>query len=304
MGKIFIAGLMNIETTVAIPGFPLEYYPGYFPFYGLYTAASGVGWNVTKALTTLGNQVEIASLIADDDNGVLVRKTLSDAGISDHLVLDQLDATAQSVILYAPDGRRQIHVDLKNIQDQEYPIDLVEKPIRNCDLSVICNINFARPFLKLARDAGKWIATDVHAISDLDDDYNRDYMAHAQVLFLSDETLPDSPERVARDLMKRYQNEIIVIGLGSKGALMAMRKDDFVGRFDPVYTRPVVNTIGAGDALFSSFLDGFLRTKDPYNALRRAMVFASYKIGEKGAAEGFLSREELDEWQKKVENQV
>jgi ribokinase len=65
----------------------------------------------------------------------------------------------------------------------------------------------------------------------------------------------------------------------------------------------VVNTIGAGDALFSSFLDGFLRTKDPYQALRRAMVFASYKIGEKGAAEGFLSRTELDYWVSKVENQ-
>jgi ribokinase len=77
-----------------------------------------------------------------------------------------------------------------------------------------------------------------------------------------------------------------------------------MGRFDPVYTRPVVNTIGAGDALFSSFLDGFLRTKDPYKALSRAIVFASYKIGEKGAAEGFLNREELVEWQKKIEHQA
>ena len=304
MGKFFIAGLMNIETTVAIPGFPLEYFPGYFPFYGLYTAASGVGWNISKALTTLGNEVTFASLIAADDNGVLARKTLSDAGIPDDLVLDQLDATAQSVILYAPDGRRQIHVDLKNIQKQKYPIDLVENPIKNCDLAVICNINFARPFLKFAHDAGKWIATDVHAISDLNDDYNRDYMAQAQILFVSDETLPDSPERVVRDLMARYQNEIIVIGLGSKGALMAVRKDDFLGRFSSVYTRPLVNTIGAGDALFSSFIDGYLRTKDPYKALRRAMVFASYKIGEKGAAEGFLTKPELEEWQKKIEQQA
>jgi ribokinase len=303
MGKFFIAGLINIETTVAINGFPLEYIPAHFPFYGLFTAASGVGLNIAKALTSLGNQVDFASLVSADDNGFLARKTLTDVGISDDLVLNQLEATAQSVILYAPDGRRQIHVDLKNIQNQEYPIKLVEKPIQNCDLAVICNINFARPFLELARDAGKWIATDVHAISDLDDDYNRDYMGHAQILFVSDEKLPDSPERVSRDLMDRYKNEIIVIGLGGKGALMAIRKDDFIGRFEPVYTRPVVNTIGAGDALFSSFLDGFLRTKDPYQALRRAMVFASYKIGEKGAAEEFLSRTELDYWVSKVENQ-
>ncbi len=302
MGKIFVAGLINIETTVAIQGFPLDYAPAYYPFYGLYTAASGVGWNITKALNTLDNRVNFASLIAEDGNGILARKALSDEGISDELVLNQLDATAQSVILYAPDGHRQIHVDLKNIQEQSYPLALVEEPIQNCDLAVICNINFARPFLKCTRDAGKWIATDVHAISDIDDDYNRDYMAYAEILFLSDERLPDSPERVAQDLMGRYQNEIIVIGLGGEGALMAVRKDDFIGRFEPVYTRPVVNTIGAGDALFSSFVDGFLSTKDPCKALRRAMVFASYKIGEKGAAEGFLSIGELDEWVRKVEN--
>jgi hypothetical protein len=29
------------------------------------------------------------------------------------------------------------------------------------------------------------------------------------------------------------------------------------------------------------------------------MVFASYKIGEKGAAEGFLSRDELASWMEK-----
>jgi len=91
-----------------------------------------------------------------------------------------------------------------------------------------------------------------------------------------------------------------VIGLGEKGALLAVRKDGFVGRFPAVYTRPVVNSIGAGDALFSAFLDGYMRTYDPFAALRRAMVFASYKIGEKGAAEGFLSEEELDSWVDRV----
>jgi ribokinase len=80
---------------------------------------------------------------------------------------------------------------------------------------------------------------------------------------------------------------------------MAVREDDFIGRFETVRTRTVVNSIGAGDALFSAFLDGYMRTGDPYSALKRAMVFASYKIGGKGAAHGFLSPEALDEWVKK-----
>ena len=60
-------------------------------------------------------------------------------------------------------------------------------------------------------------------------------------------------------------------------------------------TRPVVNTIGAGDALFSAFLHGYARSRDPYHALKMAIVFASYKIGAASAAEGFLDEAGLDE---------
>ena len=53
-------------------------------------------------------------------------------------------------------------------------------------------------------------------------------------------------------------------------------------------TVPVVNTIGAGDALFAAFLHGYVSHGDPLQAMRQAVAFAGYKIGESGAAEGFL----------------
>jgi len=300
MSQIFVCGLINLETTLAIDGFPLTYFPVHYPFFGVQTTVSGVGFNLASALTKLGNQVDFATLIGRDDNGLLVRKALGVEGIADDLVLDRSRATAQSIILYEPSGRRQIHVDLKDMQSQMYPTSIAEKALSGCDLAVICNINFARPILKAAQEAGTVIATDVHALADLDNEFDLDYMAAADILFLSDESLLDSPENVAQILMDKYPFEVLVIVLGEKGALLAVRKDHFLERFPAVYTRPVVNTIGAGDALFSAFLDGFLRTHNPYDSLRRAMVFASYKVGEKGAAEGFLSGEALDDWVEKV----
>ena len=296
MGRFFVAGLVNVETTLAIDSFPLDYFPVRYPFYGLHTAVSGVGWNIAKALTVLGNHVAFASLIGSDQNGALARDGLAGAGIEDRLVLDALDATPQSVILYDPSGRRQIHVDLKDIQSQAYPVHLAEAALKQCDLAVLCNINFARPLLAVARQAGVPIATDVHALSDLDDDYNREYMAAATILFLSDESLPDRPEAVAEYLMGRHEAEIVVIGLGAQGALLAVRSDGTIKHYNAVHTRGVVNTIGAGDALFSAFLDRYQRLRDPYAALDAALVFAAYKIGEKGAAEGFLGSDELDSW--------
>jgi ribokinase len=119
-------------------------------------------------------------------------------------------------------------------------------------------------------------------------------MAHADILFMSHERLPVAPEEWAAAVLARYGPAVVVVGLGAAGALLAVRGDGFQGRFAAVPTRPVANTIGAGDALFSAFVHFYHRTADPYQALRRALVFASYKIGESGAASGFLTAPQLD----------
>ncbi len=301
MSRFFVAGLINLETTLAVEGFPLPYFPARYPFFGIQTTVSGVGFNLAKALTTLGNQVDFASLIGADGNGKLARQELQTLDIETDLILDNLKETAQSVILYDPDGRREIHSDLKDIQERAFPVnDRLVAAVEACDLAVLCNINFARPLLKLAREAGKLIAADVHALSDYKDAYNCEFMQYADILFLSDECLPDLPEQAAQRLMDLYGTTIVAIGLGEKGALLALREEGFLGHFPAVPTRPVVNTIGAGDALFAAFLDRYLQTGDPHQSLEAAMVFASYKIGEKGAAAGFLTGEGLDEWMERT----
>lgn len=217
MSHFFVAGLINLETTLLVDGFPLNYFPVRYPFFGIQTTVSGVGVNLAEALRTLGNQVDLASLLGADDNGQLARQDLKAKGIEIGLILDHAKGTAQSVILYTPEGQRQIHVDLKDLQEQAYPIEKAFDAIQACDLAVICNINFARPLLRVAQSGGKPVATDVHALSNLADEYNLDFMAAADILFLSDEALPDSPELVARELMARYSAEVVVIGLGARG---------------------------------------------------------------------------------------
>ncbi len=294
MSKILVSGLINIETTVLVEGFPIEYSPVRYPFFGVNTDVSGVGYNVAKALTVLGSSVSFVSLTGKDLLGKMVYAKLRQDQVPSGCVIDDLEQTPRSVILYDPSGRRQINVDLKDIQNRAYPQVLFEQAAAGCTLAVLCNINYSRPFLWQMRDRGVTIATDVHAIGNLDDGYDRDFMAGASILFMSDEHLPCSPEDWVRGLWNRYGTEIAVVGLGSKGALLAVRRDNFVERFPAVYTRPVVNTIGAGDALFSCFVHFYNATHDPYTALKKAIVFASYKIGVASAAEGFLSEGDLN----------
>lgn len=292
---VLISGLINLETTVRVDGFPIPYFPVRYPFFGVRSTVSGVGVNVSAALTTLGHEVRLLSLIGGDAAGRLAREALRGRGVDDRYVLDQLTATPQSAILYDSDGRRQIHVDLKDIQEQVYPVELFHEAAAGCRLAVLCNVNFSRPLLALARQRGMTIATDVHAIANLDDPYNTDFMAAADILFMSHEHLSAPPEQWATAVQARYGNAIVVIGLGAEGALLAVQ-GEAPQRVPAVFTRPVVNTIGAGDALFAAFLHGYTQTGDPYLALRKAVVFASYKIGAAGAAEGFLDAEGVEAW--------
>jgi ribokinase len=292
--RILVSGLINVETTVKVDGFPIHYSPVNYPFYGIHSTVSGVGYNLTRALTRLGDQVTLAALVGSDPGGRLALDTLAQDQISAELVLPRLVQTPQSVILYDPKGQRQIHVDLKDIQEQLYPAEVFDRAVKPAALAVLCNINFSRLFLRRALQAGKRIATDVHAIASLEDEYNRDFMASAEILFMSDERLPTPPIDWARQLLNRYGAEIIVIGLGSRGAVLAVRRDQYIERFPAVFTRPVVNTIGAGDALFAGFLHFYLASGDPYESLRKAMVFASYKIGTTGGAEGYLEEGALN----------
>ena len=288
MARILVAGLVNLETTLRVDGFPLPYTPVHYAFNRVHSSVSGVGYNVALALHTLGHEVRFLTLLGNDAAGELARHQLTARGLHGPGVLQTLKETAQSVILYDGDGRREIQVDLKDIQERSYPPDEAQRHLHGCDLAVLCNINFTRALLAPAKAAGIPIATDVHTLRDLDDDYNRDYLRHADILFMSDEGLPEPPEIWAPRVLARYPTQVLVIGAGRAGAWLHTPAHTQPENIPAVTVRPVVNTIGAGDALFSAFLHGYLETRDPRAALRQAVVFAGHKIGATSAAAGFL----------------
>nr|MBP7635681.1 carbohydrate kinase family protein [Candidatus Ozemobacteraceae bacterium] len=113
------------------------------------------------------------------------------------------------------------------------------------------------------------------------------------ILFMSHEGLPCPPEAFAAELLGRFPARFLVIGLGVEGALLAERGRP-PKRVPAVTPRPVVNSIGAGDALFAAFLDGWLRYGDAAAALARAVFYAGWKIGDNGGAAGLMTAAELD----------
>lgn len=289
--RILVSGLLNTETNTAVRGFPVPYYPIDYPFFGIDTAVSGVAFNIAKALQTLGDEVRLNAMVGKNFAAAYICDTLKALGIRTEYVRPVLRQTPSSVVLYDPEGKRQIYCDLKDIQETgcQFDAGLLE----GVDMVAACNINFNRPLLHLAKAAGKPIATDVHVLSDIRDEYNREFMECADILFLSDENIGDHYGDFLWQLAHTYGSQIIVLGRGSKGAAMYLRQTDRIMVMPPACVGKVVNTVGAGDALFSAFLHFYAKGDTPEVALYRAQVFAAHKITVNGAANGFVSEAQI-----------
>lgn len=292
--NILVSGLLNTETTTAVRGFPINYYPIDYAFFGVNTAVSGVAFNLAKALRTLGDRVRLTSMTGSDFAADCIRHELRELDIDTEFVKSVLQQTPSSVVLYDPEGKRQIYCDLKDIQDTAYPFD--PAVLDGIDLVAACNINFNRPLLRLAKAAGKTIATDVHVLSNIHDDYNREFMEHADILFLSDEAVGGGWRDFMLQLAGTYNCRIIVMGRGSKGAAMYLRETGEIMTLPAASAGKVVNTVGAGDSLFSSFLHFYAKGLAPVDALNRAQVFAAHKITVSGASKGFVTEQTVEAW--------
>ena len=295
---ILVSGLLNTETSAQVRGFPISYYPIDYPFFGVSTAVSGVAFNIAKALRILGDDVRLNSMVGDDFAAAYIRDALEKLDIPTDRVKTALSQTPGSVVLYDPEGKRQIYCDLKDIQ--ETPCGFDERILEGIDLVAACNINFNRPLLRLAKEAGKVIATDVHVLYNVYDDYNREFLQYADIVFLSDEGVGEDYRGFLCRLAEEYSPEIIVLGRGGKGAAIYQRETGEIQALPARSAGAVVNTVGAGDALFSGFLHFYAKGTPPVEALNLAQIFAAHKITVSGASNGFVSEETVLEFARQM----
>ena len=77
---------------------------------------------------------------------------------------------------------------------------------------------------------------------------------------------------------------------------MYLKAEDRFVELPAVQVGTVVNTVGAGDALFSSFLHFNAKGYEATKALYLAQVFAAHKIMSNGGANGFVTEDVITNW--------
>ncbi|WP_433516288.1 carbohydrate kinase family protein [Nonomuraea sp. CA-143628] len=289
--KIVVAGVSSLYMAMPVEEFPIPYASLRFPGW-MRAEVSGAGCHIADTLRTLGDEARLCTFVGEDVAGEAINASLHARGLLGPGVV-KVACSSFGVVLVAPDGRRSGHPYVAAVNAVEYPVEVFRHLVRDVDLAVLTNTAFVRPLLGHARASDVPIAVDVHLITDVDDAYNRPWLEVADIVFCSHERLAGPPEQWVASVFERYPGcAIAAVGLGGRGCLMGLRDGTLI-ETAAVAPRGVASTAGAGDALFASFLHGWLATRNPVTALKDAVLHAGWKVGDTFPSTASLTEAEL-----------
>ena len=301
MSKFMVAGFVQFETIVKVDKLPLPYKQFESIPETINTDIGGAGFNEAMVLRWLGNEVDFMSMVARNLSKRQIDAYLkrNEVDLSTDYVLPMLDGMPTSVILYC-NGEKQTFEDVKDIRHVEYDFELLESHVQDKDMVVMSNCNFCRPIIGLAQKYNKPIALNVRSMRADKIAPKEDFMKAADILYISDDDIECDPYDIVNDCRNKYDPKILIMGLGNKGVILYTKEDNSVLEYKPVKTNEIVNTVGAGNALFSAFIHYYAKTKNAKESIKNALLFASYKIGFVGTSNGFMTEQQIEQWKRLI----
>ena len=111
--RALVVGNVGLETSLKLSAFSLPDASSY-QHYNLELGVSGVGFNVARALQTLGTEVRLASVVGPDTVGDFLRAELQ--RVLDTSYLHIGERTARSLVVSDMTGARHVHTDLGGVK--------------------------------------------------------------------------------------------------------------------------------------------------------------------------------------------
>ena len=300
MSRITVASITQIETIVNVDEVPVPYVSSRSMPNTIFTEAGGDAFNESLAFTWLGDEVNFLSIVGRNQDMSVLNPSDRKVTISTEHILPIAEATATQVILCGKDRKKQVFEDIKDLRDVAYDMSMVTPLIASSELLVVANANFCRPFLDIAAKYKIPVAVNMHTFEKEKEQYNEDFLKAASILYVDDDCVEDDPFGFMKEVAEKYDISVMVMGQGNKGLILYDRNQNIHVHYDCVKTNEVVNSVGAGNALFACFLHYYVETKDSVNAIKNALLFASYKVGFMGTSNGFMTVDEVAQWRQLI----
>ena len=299
MSKFIVAGITQLETIVKVDKIPLEY-KNFNPLSNcIHTAAGGDAFNICLALKWLGDDIRYMSVVGRDQGMGIFNPPDREVTLDTNYVLPLMSETPMQVMFFDNERNEQVFEDLKDIRDVGYEMSLVDPIIDDVDMVVLSNANFCRPIMQLACEHDKKLAVKIHSFSRAKLKFNADFLSAANIVFFSD-LEDEDPYEFVQEMADKYDIDTIILGQGAGGLLLHDNTKDMTMHYDPIRTGRVVNNAGAGNALFACFLHYYQKGYSVVDAIHKALLFASNKIGYMGTSNGFMTESQLEQWDKLI----
>ena len=296
MGKFLVAGVVQRETIVKVDNIPIGYMGITERPNTIFTSTGGDAYNESLALKWLGNSVDLMSMVGEGESMDLVNPPGCEVELVTDYVLPRLADTPIADLFYDENRKQQIFEDIKNLGDVPYDLALFRERAKRAEMLVVSDANFCRPLIGIGKELRKPIAVNIREYTEEKAYFNEDFLKGGDILYISDDRLVGDPYEFVKLLAAKYRPQIIILGQGAAGLILYDKNKNIIAHYNTVKTHKTVNTVGAGNALFSCFLHFYNKTKDSVFAVKNAMLFASYKIGFMGTSSGFMTEEEISLW--------
>lgn len=291
---VVIVGSANVDLVLSVAHLPRpgetvtalssEQFPG------------GKGSNQAVAAARLGRAVSFVGLVGDDVEGSMARSALVAEHVDDtHLRTEAGIATGRAVVLVDQRAENSIvvvggandrltpgHVEAAAetlgaasvvVAQLEIPLDTVTAAARLAGGTFVLN-----PAPAQVLPAELLALVDVLVVNE------------TEYRVVTGHDLPDDTAELARQLHLLAVTCVVVVTLGSRGALVWEG-----GEVEhlPAPVVPVVDTTGAGDTFIGALADAISRGDHPLDAVRWAVAAASFSVGALGATTGMPRRQDV-----------
>lgn len=288
--NILVVGTAGIQVTIPIEKFPLEYRTIQLMDDLVTTDVAGVGYSAIQILNRLGAETTFLTGIGNDSYAEIIKEKVLSAGSKVLYEIKDKESLI-SVILYDKEGNRMILREGR--MDYLYKMNPdVYKDLGEYDVALITLAGFSKELLPILKEKGIPIVTDMQTSNNLTNEFGKPFMEHSDIIFFSNDHFEGDLKEEVKRLYKKYQFEVIGVGLGKEGCLI-YTDDEFYQVKPPKVN--VVNTVGAGDTLFSTFVHYYYKSENAKVAITKAVIHSSHKVQYRTASTGFLTDHEIEE---------
>ena len=290
MKKVFICGGASYNSVITLDEFPSPE-PQTIHQCHFNETIGNTGAGKALNLSKLDFDITFHTVIGKDTFGDKVLSYLEHPNLNVITDIDQngterhvniMNSKGERISIFVNPNSEKIHIDYSKLEDY----------ITKSDFTFINISNYCRSIIPICKTLEKEIWTDLHDY-DGKNPYHQDFIDASDYIFFSSERFKDYRQFITKQI--EAGKKLLVCTHGENGATALSQKEDWI-EIKAIKSYKMINTNGAGDALFSGFLYGYSKGFDILKCMQVATITAGLSVESLGISSEELSTMFLEQF--------